>query len=725
MTTADGITCTPPIRNPLYLDGKMPWGDERDAERTCLEMFLEHAARTPDAPCLGGRHHEKQEEGKDDDKEGAATAAGKGRKMEDQFRWQSYAATRDRVLATALGLQALLGVERGARVAVFSPCSVRCFEMSLVASALCGALVPVNENSSPEGVRTVVRNSGAVAAVVAAPEDSETVRTFDELLPGRVVLVKARRGTSRRTLADVVRAGRATPAYRAFAAAVASALADDEKAKANGEEQEELPPLPPLDVVTPAEAEARAARGEQRRCGARAVARVLEAWPLARPGMDDLCIVMYTSGTTGTPKGVMLTQANLTAGVAGFHSSVGTRLWGRQRWVYFNMLPLAHIYGLAVAYVFVRLGGSVAFFSGDRRALLAEMQMVRPTVIAAVPRVYQKLYEGVLARVAALPWLQRTAFWAAYAWRRARLAAGGYYTYADGVFAPVRAQFGGEVAIALNGGAPIPRDVCEFFHVALTHEFYDGYGMTETTAAGIRSQSAAPLTELGLLTPFYNTEMRVLSVPEMGYLATDTPPRGELLIRGPQVALRGYHGDPAATARAFDAEGFVHTGDVVALVAPAQVRIIDRRKNMFKLAQGEYVSGEAIEGVLLQSPYIASVFVHGDSTQPYPVAVVVPDRAALCAWVPAHAPQLAQAAAARDMRALCASAAVRDLVLAEITRLSRAAGLKGYEFVHHVHLHDTPFDEARGLVSSSLKLKRHALREYFANELAQLASENH
>ena len=255
----------------------MPWGDERDEKRTCLEMFLEHAARTPDAPCLGGRHHEKEEKEKEGkEEEGTTTTTTKGRKLEDKFRWQSYAATRDRVLATALGLQTLLGVEAGARVAVFAPCSVRCFEMSLVASALCGALVPVNENSSPEGIRVVVRNSGACVAVVAAAEDSEALRTFDALLPDRVVLLKARRGSTRCTLADVVRAGRATPAYRTFAAAVASALADD--AAAQAQTPRPLPPLQPLDVVTPAEAEARAAREKERRCGDEAVARVLAAW---------------------------------------------------------------------------------------------------------------------------------------------------------------------------------------------------------------------------------------------------------------------------------------------------------------------------------------------------------------------------------------------------------------------------------------------------------------
>jgi long-chain acyl-CoA synthetase len=248
--------------------------------------------------------------------------------------------------------------------------------------------------------------------------------------------------------------------------------------------------------------------------------------------------------------------------------------------------------------------------------------------------------------------------------------------------------------------------------------------MTETTAAGIRSQSGDLLSNIGLLTPFFNTDMKVLSVPEMGYMSTDTPPRGELLIRGPQITLCGYYKDPESTALAFDKDGYVHTGDIVALVQPHQVRLIDRRKNMFKLAQGEYVSGESIEGLLLQSPYIASVFIHGDSTQPYPVAIVVPNEETIFEWA-ATQPGLEAVAEAKDMGALCGSDTANKFLLSEITRLSKQGGLKGYEFVHHIKLHETPFDEERGMVSPSLKLKRHVLKKYFEEDLKELCALNH
>ena len=710
------IPCTEPIKNLKHLDGKMPWGEERDAERPCFAMFLEHAARTPDAPCLGGRHHEKKS--KNDENEGQEESK-KARKWENKFRYQTYEETRNHVLALALGMKRQFDIKEGQHVAVFAPCSVRCFEMSLLTSALRCAIVPVNENSSPEGIATIVRNSEACIAVVAAPEDSATVRAFDELLPGRVVLLKGgirEAGAPHMTLADVASVGRETDEYQKFVAEVKDAY--------DAGTLEQPPAAEPMDVITPEEAVEREERLKRRRYDSETVKRVVDAWPLPKPEMEDLCILMYTSGTTGTPKGVMMTQGNLTAGVAGFHATVGFRLWHRTRWVYYNMLPLAHIYGVAVAYVFIRLGGSVAFFSGDRRELLGEMKIVKPVVIAAVPRVYQKVYEGIMSKINSMSWFTRTIFWTAYAWRRRQLNNGGYYTYADGVFSAIREQFGGEVGIALNGGAPIPREISEFLHVTLTHEFYDGYGMTETSAAGIRSESCDTLDNIGLLTPFYNTEMKVLSVPEMGYLSTDEPPRGELLIRGPQICLRGYYHDPAATALAFDSEGYVHTGDIVALVQPSKVRIIDRRNNLFKLAQGEYVYGEAVEGLLLQSPYIASIFVHGDSTQPYPVAIVVPDEANIMKWAADH-PELADAVAAHDMTAICKSQIVKDFILSEITRLSKSGGLKGYEFIHQIYLHEIPFDEARGLVSASLKLKRHVIKTFFAEQLAELCALNH
>jgi len=290
------------------------------------------------------------------------------------------------------------------------------------------------------------------------------------------------------------------------------------------------------------------------------------------------------------------------------------------------------------------------------------------------------------------------------------------------VFDTIRKAFGGKIRIMLNGGAPIPREVSEFFHVVVTHEFYDGYGMTETVGAGIRSHSCDPIELIGTLTPFYNTEMKILSVPEMGYLATDEPPRGELLIRGPQVCCE-YYKDPEATKLAFDEEGFVHTGDIVTLVKPCYVKIIDRRKNMFKLAQGEYVSGETIEGIISQSPSVESVFVHGESTQPYPVAIVVPNKQFALNWAEENKVSVEGSNDDEKFLALCKSKELKEFILSEITRLSKSNGLKGYEFVHNIFLHEIPFDEARNLISPSLKLKRHILKNYFAKELALLQNQ--
>lgn len=260
--------------------------------------------------------------------------------------------------------------------------------------------------------------------------------------------------------------------------------------------------------------------------------------------------------------------------------------------------------------------------------------------------------------------------------------------------------------------------VAEFFRLVVVSEFYDGYGMTETVATGIRTQPGEPVSDFGLMCPFYNYELKIASVPEMGYLASDNPPRGEMCLRGPAVTS-GYYKDPETTAKVLDEDGFIHTGDIVIEEKPGKVRIIDRLKNMFKLSQGEYVSGEAIEAVIAKSAAVACVFVHGVSTEPYPFAVIVPEFTVLKGW----AVQNGLEDISENAVELCKNEKVKKYFEEEILRVSKEeAALKGYEIVHKFVLHPYPFDEERDLVTSTLKLKRHNLRKYFQNDFDELVS---
>lgn len=579
-------------------------------------------------------------------------------KEEDQekeanFEYKTYGEAKDEICALATGLQEAFGIKAGDHIAMFSAACPEYVLLSLACAALRCVFVPINENSSEEHIRSIVSNSDAVLAFVAPVRQHErAISLFTELLPGRIVLLDnmAKYNTSGlRTYSDIATLGKGSSWSGSW--------------------------------------------GE--------------------PAMEDLFVIMYTSGTTGTPKGVMLSHRNIVEGSNALLATIPEHLRSVDPWIYFSLLPLSHIYGLAMCYVVLILGGHTVFFSGNRARLMREMREAHPTLICAVPRVYEKIYDGIWENVAQQGFLVRSAFNAAYGWKR--WWAGAPTPLADAVFAKVRDQFGGNVKIALCGGSPMGLAVAEFFRLVVVPEFYDGYGMTETVATGIRTQPGEPVGDFGLMCPFYNYELKIASVPEMGYLASDNPPRGEMCLRGPAVTA-GYYKDPETTARVLDEDGFMHTGDIVIEEKPGKVRIIDRLKNMFKLSQGEYVSGEAVEAAIAKSSVVANVFVHGVSTQPYPFAVIVPEFAVLKSW----AAQNGLEGIAQDDVALCKNEKVREYVESEILRVSKEAGLKGYEVVHKFVLHPYVFDEERDLVTSTLKLKRHNLRKYFQNEFDAL-----
>lgn len=575
---------------------------------------------------------------------------------ECNFEYKTYSEAKQEICDLATALQQQFNIKAGDHIAIFSPACPEYIILSLACAALRCVFVPINENSSEEHIRAIVTNSDTTLAFLSPLRQHErTFSLFNELLPGRIVLLD---NVSSRISAEL-------PTYTSVISQCTNSQWDDK-------------------------------------------------W--GEPTMDDLFVIMYTSGTTGTPKGVMLSHRNIVEGSNALLATIPEHLRKVDPWVYFSLLPLSHIYGLAMCYVVLILGGYTTFFSGNRSRLMKEMREAHPTLICAVPRVYERIYDGILDNIAHQGFLIRTAFNAAYGWKR--WWAGAPTPLADSVFAKVREQFGGNLKIALCGGSPMGLAVAEFFRLVVVSEFYDGYGMTETVATGIRTQPGEPVSDFGLMCPFYNYELKIASVPEMGYLASDNPPRGEMCLRGPAVTS-GYYKDPETTAKVLDEDGFIHTGDIVIEEKPGKVRIIDRLKNMFKLSQGEYVSGEAIEAVIAKSAAVACVFVHGVSTEPYPFAVIVPEFTVLKGW----AVQNGLEDISENAVELCKNEKVKKYFEEEILRVSKEeAALKGYEIVHKFVLHPYPFDEERDLVTSTLKLKRHNLRKYFQNDFDELVS---
>ncbi len=305
--------------------------------------------------------------------------------------------------------------------------------------------------------------------------------------------------------------------------------------------------------------------------------------------------------------------------------------------------------------------------------------------------------------------MQRKLFALAYASKKASLAEGRPVSafWDKLVFSKLRQRLGGRVRIMSSGSAPISGEVLEFLRICFGGVVFEGYGMTES-ACVIAKTAASDFTTGHVGAPAPSCEVKLVDVPEMQYTTRDVPcPRGEICIRGPSV-FQGYYKDAAQTAEVLDADGWLHSGDIGMWLPGGRLKIIDRKKNIFKLAQGEYVAPEKIENVYIRAPLVAACFIHGDSLAPALVAVVVPDEEVLQAWAKERGHP-----AASNVRALCADPKVIAAVYEQMQACAEEAGLRSFEQAKAVHLHPEVFTVESGLITPTFKLKRPQARAYF------------
>ncbi|KGG51589.1 hypothetical protein DI09_30p50 [Mitosporidium daphniae] len=263
----------------------------------------------------------------------------------------------------------------------------------------------------------------------------------------------------------------------------------------------------------------------------------------------------------------------------------------------------------------------------------------------------------------------------------------------------------------LTGSAPISTDVIDFLKIAFSAPIFEGYGQTETSAASLLTESNDFTSgHVGIPTP--SNEVKLVDVPEMGYTSDDPRrQRGEICLRGPQTFL-SYYKDPERTAEVIDADGWVHTGDIGEWTETFQMRIIDRKKNIFKLSQGEYVAPEKIENFLLQAPIVEQIFVTGNSLRSALVSIVVPDRELALKW---------GASSRLPFEEICKNDAFNAYILGEINSFARSQKLlKGFEIPKAVFIEIEPFSIENGLLTTTFKLKRFEAEKRYKEHVEHL-----
>jgi len=411
---------------------------------------------------------------------------------------------------------------------------------------------------------------------------------------------------------------------------------------------------------------------------------------------EDLASIVYTSGTTGDPKGVMLTQDNLVSNVkAGLevlpinHTDIAL-----------SALPYSHVFERMVAHYLYTAAGVSTAIVGNIEDVAPNLGEIRPTIMTMVPRFYEKLYARVNESVdKGSPGKQKIFHWAIgvggehgkyrLAGKSAPLGLELKYKLANAlVFKKLQARIGGRLRFFVSGAAPLAPEIANFFWAAgIT--IVEGYGLTETSPIiSVNRPRNLKFGTVGQIIP--GVEVKI---------ADD----GEILARGPNI-MKGYYKNEAATAEAIDSDGFFHTGDIGELDGDGFLKITDRKKDIIVTAGGKNIAPQLIEGRLKTNAYIAEIVVVGNKRK-FPAALVVPDFEKLTAWCARHS------IAADSPDAMAAHPRVTEFILAEIESLS--SGFAQYERIKKITVLAKEFTIEGDELTPTLKVKRRVIESRY------------
>uniref|UniRef100_A0AAX7U142 Arachidonate--CoA ligase n=1 Tax=Astatotilapia calliptera TaxID=8154 RepID=A0AAX7U142_ASTCA len=411
----------------------------------------------------------------------------------------------------------------------------------------------------------------------------------------------------------------------------------------------------------------------------------------------------------GKPKGAMITHGNIASNT----SSVIKILEIQQDDVSISYLPLAHMFERMIQVVSMFCyGARVGFYQGDISLLMDDIKTLKPTFFPVVPRLLNRIYDKILGSVTSP--FRRALLNYAVKRKQAELSSGvvrNNSLWDKLVFNKIQESLGGNLRFALTASAPISPAVLSFLRATLGCLIFEGYGQTECTA-GCTFSMPGDCSTGHVGAPLPCAMVKVVDIPEMNYYAKNGA--GEICIRGPSV-FRGYLRDPEKTAEALDRDSWLHSGDVGQWLPNGTLRIIDRKKHIFKLAQGEYIAPEKIENVYMRCVPVLQVFVHGDSLQSYLIGIVVPDPEVFVDWAKDRG-------FVGSYEELCQNPDVKKAVLEDMNAVGREARLNSFEQVKDLYLHPEMFSVANGLLTPTLKSRRADIRRHFQEQISSMYS---
>ncbi|KAJ3377022.1 long-chain fatty acid-CoA ligase [Entophlyctis sp. JEL0112] len=451
--------------------------------------------------------------------------------------------------------------------------------------------------------------------------------------------------------------------------------------------------------------------------------------PPVPPNKEDVALIMYTSGSTGPPKGVMLTHANVVATVAGAENFVKTYTDGSDD-CYLAYLPLAHILEFVVEITWMYMGIAIGYGSvrtltdSSVRNCKGDIRELRPTLLTGVPSVWESIRKAIEGKIRESSPLSQSIFSAAFQLKWMLLQRGLDYLVAPLdrlVFNKIKDQVGGRLKFALSGGAPVPNSTAQFLTV-FAAKLISGYGMTECTAV-LAIQEVANCTHLGTTgAPVTSVEVKLVDVEGTSYKSSNTPfPQGEIWVRGASV-MKGYYRQDNLTRETITPDGWLMTGDIAEMTCDGSLQIIDRKKNLVKLSNGEYIAVEKLESNYKVSRFVQNICVYADPKQSFAVALVQPIEKEVRNAAMQLALYTTENITYVDFAELCDRKEIRAVVLETFKDIAKTIGLKPAEIVGQVYLAHEEWTTQNGLLTAAMKLQRRDIVKKYEAEIRKMYS---
>jgi long-chain acyl-CoA synthetase len=437
---------------------------------------------------------------------------------------------------------------------------------------------------------------------------------------------------------------------------------------------------------------------------------------------DTLLTLCYTSGTTNLPKGVKLTQRNVGSQCV---TLADVDLPMSESDVHYSYLPLAHIMERSVIVYLMTWGASIYFISGEpKKYLVPELSMVGPTFMFAVPRVLTLIKTTIMDNFMKLTGFKKMLAERALATKEEAFDRTGeitHWLYDKIVFNKVRERFGGRLRVFIVGSAPLSVDLAKSIKVLFSVPIIEAYGMTETSG-GVVGSSFLDTRNLDCGGAIRTNTFKLIDVPEMGYhsLTTDSAgqhaPTGEICVKGLNIT-KGYFRDRKNTESTIDKDGWLHTGDVGRVVHEDQgLKIIDRVKEIFKLAQGEYIAPSKLEGAYGLNPYIEQICIHGDSLHTFIVAIIFPSRLKVKMFL-VEKGLLKEEDPLESVDAFYEKEVVQDEIRASFAKIAKEKNFNSLERISKMILATDMFSLQNGLLTDTMKMKRKSFQTTFSKQI--------